>query len=203
MKLNIGCGRDIKKGFVNCDTQKYSGVDEVFDCSNLSPFKKNTADLIFCHSFFEHLYIYQQRPFLEDCKRVLNKSGYLVILGIPDFEMICKLYLGKFEGQAPFYGTFDLYQAYRLTHGDFIEKESAVIPQMHKTLFDKKYLVRLFNSVFSKRSYFFSYDFPHEQFQTTLGVVVCKNPFPAGSSFVKVLSEFNNYFDNLDNICEF
>ena len=203
MKLNLGCGRDIRKGFINCDIKKYPGIDKVFDCGSLASFKKDTVDLIFCHSFFEHLYIYQHLPFLEDCKRVLNESGRLIILGIPDFEMICKLYLGKFEGQAPFYGTFSLYQAYRLTHGDFTEKESASIPQMHKTLFDKEYLARLFNSVFPKSYYPFSYDFPNEIFQSTLGVVACKNPPPAGFSLVKILSEFNSYFENLDNICEF
>jgi len=203
LKLNLGCGRLIKTGYINCDIQKYPGVDKVFDCSSLAPFRNNSVDLIFCHSFFEHLYIYQQEAFLQDCKRVLSESGRLIILGIPDFEMVCKLYLGKFEGQPPFRGTFGLYQAYRLTHGDYEEKGRAVIPQAHKTLFDKEYLSKIFKHVFSENCYRFSYNFPTEQFQVALGVVAFKNKPPADLSLVEILSEFSDYIDHLNSICEF
>jgi len=203
LKLNLGCGRYIKLDYINCDIQKYPGVDKVFNCNNLAPFKDNTVDLIHCHSFFEHLYIYEHLPFLEDCKRVLSESGRLIILGIPDFEMICKSYLRMCEAPAPFDGTFNLYQAYRLTHGDFIENGKASIPQLHKTLFDKECLKNLFNSVFPKNCRFFSYDFPNEQFNMTLGVVASKDHSLAGVSMVKILSEFKSSFDDLNSICEF
>jgi len=178
IKLNLGCGKDIKKGFINCDIQRYPGVDKVFDCSNLKVFKNDSADFIFCHSFFEHLYLYQQYPFLNECYRVLTDSGYLLVLGIPDFHAISKAYIRSLEGVAPFGGTFDLYQAYRLTHGDFEGNSRANIPQMHKTIFDNTSLSNLLKQ--SKFPYFniFNYKFPGEYLELAIGFFAKKEKTP-------------------------
>jgi len=142
---------------------------------------------------------------LQDCKRVLSESGRLIILGIPDFEMVCKLYLGKFEGQPPFRGTFGLYQAYRLTHGDYEEKGRAVIPQVpiKNISLIKNICQKYLSTFFLENCYRFSYNFPTEQFQVALGVVAFKNKPPADLSLVEILSEFSDYIDHLNSICEF
>ena len=41
-KLNLGCGTDIKKGYINLDVAKLDGVDVVHDINRLPlPFKEN------------------------------------------------------------------------------------------------------------------------------------------------------------------
>ena len=46
VKLNIGCGRDIRKGFVNCDKRKGSGVDKIVDLEKKLSFKSGYANTI-------------------------------------------------------------------------------------------------------------------------------------------------------------
>jgi len=55
-KLNIGCGTDIKKGFVNLDRAKLVGVDVIHDLNKFPwPFKDNEFDFINCDQILEHL----------------------------------------------------------------------------------------------------------------------------------------------------
>lgn len=55
-KLTIGCGKDIKKDFVNLDIVKLPGVDVVHDLNKYPwPFKENQFEYIFCDNVLEHL----------------------------------------------------------------------------------------------------------------------------------------------------
>ncbi len=55
-KLNIGCGTDIKKGYVNLDMVKLNGVDVVHDLNKYPyPFEDNTFDEVIMISVLEHL----------------------------------------------------------------------------------------------------------------------------------------------------
>lgn len=200
IKLNLGCGKDYKKGFVNCDTVKGIGADVEMDCVDLSRFKDGSVDLIFCHSFFEHLYKYQQVPFLKDCRRILNDKGVLVILGISDFVKVAKCFINNIPAQPTFGNGFSLYQAYRLTHGDCEDGKTANIPQMHKGLFDLGYLDRLFNVCSWQNRFIFRYNFPGENYEISLGIVAFKNPSPVKKSLKDILFEFKSYIDDLDNL---
>ena len=55
MKLNLGCGDDIRKGFINIDINKKKGVDLVLDLNNPLPFKENSIDYALCNHIIEHL----------------------------------------------------------------------------------------------------------------------------------------------------
>ena len=53
--LNFGCGRDIRKGWVNADIQKGKKIKS-FDFDKFPyPFKKNTFDYVFAKNILEHL----------------------------------------------------------------------------------------------------------------------------------------------------
>ncbi len=199
LKLNLGCGKNIRPDFINCDIQKYPGVNKVMDCSDLSVFIKDSAELIFSHAFFEHLYLNQQIFFLNHCFRILNNKGVLILLGIPNFDEIARCYLEKRSMTSPFGGTFDLYQAYRLTHGDYEKNKTISIPQMHKTIFDKKALETLFS--LSKFKYFkiFSYNFYKEKYSLGLGVVARKDSDFKPNEIKIILTPFASIFDNLES----
>lgn len=202
LRLHLGCGKDHIEGMINCDIQKLKGVDLVMNCGDLSDVHCKSVSLIFTHSFFEHLYVYQHSPFFEGCKRVLNKEGALVLLGIPDFDKIAQLYHERAEGVHPFGGTFDLYQAYRLTHGDFEENGKANIPQLHKTIFDKNGLTRLLEKHSFSDYSIFNYKAPKEQYKLAIGIVAWKKRSTGKESARRVLSGFKKYFGDFENDVE-
>jgi len=55
-KLNFGCGKDIRKGWINVDIQKGNGIDKSFNFNEYPyPFNDNTFDEILLDNVLEHL----------------------------------------------------------------------------------------------------------------------------------------------------
>ncbi|MDD5254371.1 MAG: methyltransferase domain-containing protein [Candidatus Nanoarchaeia archaeon] len=81
-KLNVGCGRDIRKDYINLDSAKLEGVDIVHNVEDLPlPFKNEEFDEILCKDVLEHVdYV----PVLKDLNRILKKNGKLIIT-VPHF----------------------------------------------------------------------------------------------------------------------
>lgn len=79
--LNIGCGRDIKKGWVNLDRQDAPGIDVVADLERLSlnplPFPNDTFDGMLMSHVIEH--ITNVLPMMEELYRVAKPGCELVI----------------------------------------------------------------------------------------------------------------------------
>ena len=89
-KLNIGCGRDIKKGYVNLDVTKIEGVDIVHNLNKFPyPFKDNTFGEIYASHVIEHI---------EDFKKIMNelhrilRTGGKLIVRVPHFSCSAAFY---------------------------------------------------------------------------------------------------------------
>jgi ubiquinone/menaquinone biosynthesis C-methylase UbiE len=55
-KLHLGCGEEIKKGYVNLDLLPIKGVDVVWDCDKFPyPFKDDEFDEVYTSHTLEHL----------------------------------------------------------------------------------------------------------------------------------------------------
>lgn len=81
-KLNLGCGSDIKEGWVNLDISELDGVDIVHDINNLPlPFEDEQFDYILCQDILEHI---EYIPLLQDLHRIMKKGGILDIR-VPHF----------------------------------------------------------------------------------------------------------------------
>jgi len=79
MKLNLGCGTDIRSGYVNCDTLALDGVDKVFDLNHLPyPFDDNSADEVCMKHVLEHLNT-DLPKIMEELHRILKPGGRLLI----------------------------------------------------------------------------------------------------------------------------
>lgn len=82
MKLNLGCGTDIRSGWVNLDKTKLEGVDVVHDIEKLPlPFEGGCFDEILCSDVLEHV---EYIPLLKDLHRVLKPGGVLTVK-VPHF----------------------------------------------------------------------------------------------------------------------
>jgi len=83
-KLNLGCGRDIKDGYVNVDCADLPGVDVIMDLEKFPyPFKDNTFDEIICNHVLEHLSDLCKT--MEESHRIC-KNGALIKIRVPYFS---------------------------------------------------------------------------------------------------------------------
>jgi SAM-dependent methyltransferase len=82
MKINLGCGTDIKPGFVNVDIAELPGVNVVHDINDVPlPFTDNSAELIYCKDILEHVDLVRV---LGDLHRILRPGGRLEVR-VPHF----------------------------------------------------------------------------------------------------------------------
>ena len=85
MKLNLGCGADIKPGYLNVDLREAEGVTKV-DLSKIPwPWEDASADEILMLDFLEHFPYRKTKAVLFEVWRVL-KPGAFVDIQVPDFE---------------------------------------------------------------------------------------------------------------------
>lgn len=71
MRINLGCGHDIKDGWINIDSQENEGVDQVInlDQSKLNlPFDDNSVTEIYASHFLEH--IHNILPLMQELYRI-------------------------------------------------------------------------------------------------------------------------------------
>jgi predicted SAM-dependent methyltransferase len=85
MRLNLGCGNDIKEGFINIDTyNNMKGIDLNADIMNL-PFKDETIDEVYISHVMEHFSFDNVMMVFKEINRVLMIGGDLKIY-VPDFQ---------------------------------------------------------------------------------------------------------------------
>jgi len=81
-RLNLGCGKDIREGWINLDLAPLPGVNVVHDLTSLPlPFEDERFNYILAKDVLEHVdYI----PLLKELHRVLRVDGELAIQ-VPHF----------------------------------------------------------------------------------------------------------------------
>ena len=151
MRLQLGAGPRPFDGFVNIDPRPGPGI--VRGEAHRLPYADGTVEMIFSNAMFEHIYLVQQMLAVKEWARVLTPDGVAVVLGLPDFEMIARLYLARASGVKR--EVFDAFEVYRYTHGfpeatqpaDWVNWSSVEhlndapvewLPQLHKGIFDAR-----------------------------------------------------------------
>jgi len=82
-KLNIGCGTNIKRDFVNLDAVKLPGVNVVHDLNTFPwPFKDNVFDYVNAEQILEHLNDIPKS--LRELWRI-SKKGAKIHIGVPHY----------------------------------------------------------------------------------------------------------------------
>ena len=90
LKLHLGGGKRYIPGFIHIDIADFPHIDYKGDIGDLSMFKSNTVDLIYCCHAFEYFDRMEGKLVLTEWYRVLKKGGILR-LAVPDFENIVKV----------------------------------------------------------------------------------------------------------------
>lgn len=94
MRLNLGCGPDLREGYVNVDARP--GADLVVDLSKFPwPWPDDSVEQILMLDFLEHFSYRKTDKILEECWRVLMPSSEIIIQ-VPDFEECAKAVLRAF-----------------------------------------------------------------------------------------------------------
>lgn len=76
IKLDMGCGKRKKDGYVGVDQYAMEGVDVVLDIGNEKwPWDDNTVEEIHASHFLEHLTSTQRVHFMNEAYRVLKDGG--------------------------------------------------------------------------------------------------------------------------------
>jgi predicted SAM-dependent methyltransferase len=140
VKLNIGCGTDYKKGWINIDNNSDNNIEKLdlsWDLRNPLPFKDNSVDFIFHEHFFEHLTVEEVGGVIKDLMRVLKKNGVMRI-AMPDLEVVVGNYLNVPLDKDPVIRDFKL---------DFVKTRAEWINMSfrwwgHKWLYDWEELQR-------------------------------------------------------------
>ena len=98
MKLNIGCGGNYKKGYLNVDAFHSTVADQIMQAYDLK-LDDNSFDEIYMSQLIEHLGIVGSIHSLSECFRVLKPEGILII-ETPDLRRSFEKYLKSHSGRA-------------------------------------------------------------------------------------------------------
>jgi predicted SAM-dependent methyltransferase len=90
-KLNLGCGPNLKPGWINIDLFD-SRADLRLDLREEWPFADASVDYIYSEHVFEHFEVHDEVPhFLSEARRVLRPGG-IFDTGVPDTEWPLRAY---------------------------------------------------------------------------------------------------------------
>lgn len=78
-KLNLGCGKDAQKRYVNLDKTKLPGVDIIHDLDKTPyPFEHDTFDEILCKHILEHTE--NLMIVMDEIHRIISSDGKIKII---------------------------------------------------------------------------------------------------------------------------
>lgn len=99
MKLNLGCGEDVREGFYNVDIRPLPGVDLVANACKLPTIASNSVDFIVAQHLLEYIPRARMVEALYEWRRLL-KSGGVLEVRVVDLEDVTKeMYMNTKSGE--------------------------------------------------------------------------------------------------------
>jgi SAM-dependent methyltransferase len=174
MKLNLGCGKDIKKStenekWVNMDVAKLPGVDVVWNIDKYPwPFKANTFDEVYASHVLEHVEDFMKC--LEELHRVCKKDAKIFVK-VPIFPSVYAM-TDPTHKHFITYFTFEYfkpgahYEYYSKAKFNIVRRK--IIFSWNKYLQWMNFFVNLHPNFYSR---YLSFILPSNELQVTLQVV--------------------------------
>ena len=140
MKLNLGCGKDKIKGYINVDFIKENEPDVLLDLNNINnyPWKKDSVEEVIMQDIFEHLEIKNRLKVLNKLIE-LCKKDCIIKIRVPH-QSSCNVSADLTHRGGFSWSSFE---------GDYMPKEINIIKR--ELQFPKPYRWLGFNKFFSKR----------------------------------------------------
>lgn len=99
MRLNVGAGGRILRGYTGVDIVKRPGADIIAPADKI-PLPDGSCEEVLCIHIFEHLYRWQCDGALKEWHRLL-KPGGMLILELPNLIKACQNILNGVKGKHP------------------------------------------------------------------------------------------------------
>jgi ubiquinone/menaquinone biosynthesis C-methylase UbiE len=80
MKLNLGCGKDIKEGWLNVDRLLLAEGAVVHDLTTTWPWEDGSVEEVHCSHMIEHLTAPERVHFINELHRVLQVGGKCTLI---------------------------------------------------------------------------------------------------------------------------
>jgi predicted SAM-dependent methyltransferase len=172
-KLNLGCGNDIRQGYVNLDFFNFKGVDVIWNINKFPyPFKDNSFSEIIISHVLEHV---------DDVVRVMeevwriSKPGAIIKIGVPYYSGLNAV---TDPTHKHFFAaaTFNFFQKGKLGKKNYFEDSRKVNFKIlkRKIIYSQNIILRIFNPLvnLNQKFYerFFSYIFPSQTLDVILRV---------------------------------
>jgi hypothetical protein len=90
MKIDFGCGKNKREGFVGVDSRQFEGVDQVVDLTKPWPWEDGSAEEANASHFVEHLNAQERIHFVNELYRVLVPGGKCTVI-VPHWAS-CRAY---------------------------------------------------------------------------------------------------------------
>ena len=104
LNIHLGCGGDVKPGWVNIDIILDGGLPSLprdsetfffnYDIRLGLPLAAESCDMIYSSHFFEHLYYKQGVQLMRDCYKVLRRGGVFRVC-LPNFKRAFEAYVNQ------------------------------------------------------------------------------------------------------------
>ena len=169
MKLNLGCGSQVPKGWVNVDyaigarfakLPFFSSLNKklnlfnvdwnkdifIHDLTKKFPWKDNSIDVIYSSHTLEHLNKEKGRYFINECFRVLIANGIVRIV-VPDLESIVTRYLNGEIGADEFLDSNELGIQSQDYNNPIKKMLSPLIRFPHKCMYDTATLISVLKEI--------------------------------------------------------
>lgn len=147
MKINLGCGKDIRKGFINVDKVKLKGGDIICDIDgNELPFENNVAETIVLNHVLEH--ISNLEFLLKEIYRI-SKKGAKIYIRTPYFSHESAFshyqHIRKFT-----WTTFDLFDPKHPEHFHTDIKFKIIKKELRSRFLGNKIIFNLFPRIYQE-----------------------------------------------------
>ena len=91
LKVNVGCGNEPFKDWINLDLSPEARADILWDVTDGLPFPDDSCAFIYSEHFLEHIPVQEGVRFLAECRRSLQLGG-VVRIGMPYVREVARQY---------------------------------------------------------------------------------------------------------------